>query len=73
MVHWHKFNENNKFHCVDYIAGRNHIAETAEILTFDIETTSIWNIDGQITSYKDCYSEILSYKYENMWNKDDKV
>lgn len=66
MVHWRKFNEDNKLHCVDYISGRNHIAETAEILTFDIETTSIWNIDGNITSYKDCYSE---KKYNNAESK----
>lgn len=57
MQHWSKFNPNNIFHCVDYILGRNHIAETREILTFDIETTSIWNINGHIVSYKDCYSE----------------
>ena len=57
MIHWSKFNENNKFHCIDYIVGRNHIAETREIMTFDIETTSIWNINGNIVSYKDCYSE----------------
>lgn len=56
MLHWTKFNE-NKFHCVDYICGRNHIAETQEILTFDIETTSIWEINGHITSYKHGYSE----------------
>ena len=42
---------------MDYIMGRNHIAETQEIFTFDIETTSIWDIDGHITSYKDCYTE----------------
>ena len=57
MLHWTEFNPNNLFHCVDYIRGRNHIAETREILTFDIETTSIWNINGHIVSYKDCYSE----------------
>lgn len=57
MVHWSEFNEKNKFNCVDYISGRNHIAETREILTFDIETTSIWNINGLITSYKEQYSE----------------
>lgn len=57
MIHWTKFDENSKFNCVDYISGRNHISETREILTFDIETTSIWNIAGQITSYKECYSE----------------
>ena len=37
MLHWTKFDEHSKFHCVDYINGRNHIAETREILTFDIE------------------------------------
>ena len=57
MLHWTKFDENSKFNCVGYISGRNHISETREILTFDIETTSIWNIDGRVTSYKDCYSE----------------
>ena len=57
VVHWTKFDDNRKFHCIDYISGRNHISETREILTFDIETTSIWNIDGQITSYNECYSE----------------
>ena len=57
MLHWTKFDENSEFHCVDYITGRNHIAETREILTFDIETTSIWNINDHIVSYKDCYSE----------------
>ena len=57
MLHWTKFDENREFHCTDYITGRNHIAESQEILTFDIETTSIWDIDGHITSYKDCYSE----------------
>lgn len=57
MVHWTKFNPSNIFHCVDYILGRNHIAETREILTFDIETSSIWNINGRIVSYEDCYSE----------------
>lgn len=57
MLHWTKFDENSKFNCVEYITGRNHIAETKEILTFDIETTSIWNINGNIVSYKDCYSE----------------
>ena len=57
MIHWSKFNANDMFHCVDYISGRNHIAETAEILTFDIETTSIWEIDWHSTSYNDCYSE----------------
>ena len=53
MLHWTKFDESSKFHCADYIMGRNHIAETPEILTFDIETTSIWNINGHIVSYKD--------------------
>lgn len=57
MVHWSEFKPNNLFHCVDYIFGRNHVAETREILTFDIETTSIWNINGHTVSYKDCYSE----------------
>lgn len=57
MLHWTTFDENNKFHCNDYILGRNHIAETREILTFDIETTSIWNINDHIVSYKDCYYE----------------
>ena len=57
MIHWTKFDENSKFHCADYIMGRNHIAETQEILIFDIETTSIWNINSNIVSYKDCYSE----------------
>ena len=57
MLHWTKFDENSKLDCVDYISGRNHIAETREILTFDIETTSIWNINDHIVSYKDCYSE----------------
>lgn len=57
MVHWTKFAENSEFHCVNYILGRNHIAETREILTFDIETTSIWEINGCITSYKGRYSE----------------
>lgn len=57
MIHCSRFDENNKFHCVDYISGRNHVAETEEILTFDIETTSIWDIDGQITSYKECFTE----------------
>ena len=57
MIHWSKFNESNIFHCVDYIFGRNHIAETREILTFDIETTSIWNINGNVVSYKDCHTE----------------
>lgn len=57
MIHWSKFNPNNPFHCVDYILGRNHIAETREILTFDIETTSVWDINGCITPYKGRYSE----------------
>lgn len=57
MIHWTKFGENSKFHCADYIMGRNHIAETREILTLDIETTSIWEINGRITSYKGRYSE----------------
>ena len=52
MLHWTKFDETSMFHCVDYILGRNHTAETQEILTFDIETTSIWEINGHITSYK---------------------
>lgn len=57
MQHWSEFDENSKFHCVDYIMGRNHIAETREILTFDIETTSIWEINGRTTTYKGRYSE----------------
>lgn len=57
MLHWTKFDEKREFQCVDYILGRNHIAETREILTFDIETTSVWEINGHITSYKHRYSE----------------
>lgn len=57
MLYWTKFDENCKFQSVDYILGRNHIAETREILSLDIETTSIWEINGHITSYKGRYSE----------------
>ena len=41
----------------EYRKGNQTRTELADIFTFDIETTSIWNIDGNITTYKDCYTE----------------
>lgn len=36
---------------------RNSFREVTDILTFDIETTSVWEVDGNVTAYKDQYTE----------------
>ena len=56
MIYWKKL-KNYEPKIEEYQKGKQTRTEIADIFTFDIETTSIWNIDGNITTYKDCYTE----------------
>ena len=56
MIYWEKLKEYEP-RIEEYQKGKQTKTEVADIFTFDIETTSIWNIDGHITTYKDCYTE----------------
>ena len=52
MIYWEKL-KNYEPKIEEYQKGKQTKTEVADIFTFDIETTSIWNIDGNITTYKD--------------------
>ena len=56
MIYWENLKEYEP-RIEEYQKGKKEKTEVADIFTFDIETTSIWNIDGHITTYKDCYTE----------------
>lgn len=61
-------NESKKLDVVGTI--RNYLRNLKDEHTDEYEEEAVKFIETNARN-KDCYSEILSYKYENMWNKDD--
>lgn len=56
MQHYEKCKEYIP-HIRNIVNGRNSFNEVSDIITFDIETTSIWDVNGNVTAYKDAYAE----------------